>query len=98
MTQDTYENYFWVKGAYSGTVTLQLVGVTDGTIYATHDMAINGTADAWSSFTAVFDAEAAPDGNNVWQLLFDSSLVAGQDIFFDLVQLFPTTFNERQVN
>ncbi|KAL2008439.1 hypothetical protein VTN00DRAFT_6633 [Thermoascus crustaceus] len=95
VTGDTYSNYFWMKGDYKGTVTLQLVGVSSGTVYASKDLEVASTADNWTYYETSYGTTAAPDGNNVWQLLFDASEVAGSALYFDLVQLFPPTFHDR---
>lgn len=92
---DTYHNYFWIKGDYNGTVTLQLVGASSGTVYASKDLHVESTADDWTYYETSYGSTAAPDGNNVWQLLFDGSAVAGSALYFDLVQLFPVTFHNR---
>lgn len=92
---DTYSNYFWIKGDYKGTVTLQLVGASSGTVYASKDLEVASTADNWTYYETSYGSTAAADGNNVWQLLFDASAVAGSALYFDLVQLFPPTFHDR---
>lgn len=91
----TYANYFYIKGNYSGTVTLQLVGSTSGTVFASHDVTVSSTSAAWTYVETSFTASQSPDGDNVWQLLFDGSKVAGSSLWFDLVQLFPETYHGR---
>ncbi|KAF2091926.1 glycoside hydrolase family 51 protein [Saccharata proteae CBS 121410] len=91
---DTYASYFWIKGTYSGEITLRLVGKTSGIEYASKTITVtsNSTFSYWET---TFDSEQAPDGDNLWTLTFDASQVAGSSLNFDLVQLFPTTFNQR---
>ncbi|TVY19987.1 putative alpha-L-arabinofuranosidase A [Lachnellula arida] len=88
----TYANCFYIKGNYSGTVTLQLVGSTSGTVFASHDVTFTSST-AWTYVETGFTA--SPDGRHLWQLLFDGSKVAGSSLWFDLVQLFPETYHGR---
>lgn len=92
---DTYTNYFYIKGTYSGTITLQLVGNSTGTIYASHNVTVASNSSAWTYVDTSFTSTQSPDGSNVWRLLFDSSQVKGSSLWFDLVQLFPTTYHAR---
>jgi alpha-N-arabinofuranosidase len=92
---DTYANYFWMKGTYSGTVTLSLVGASSGIVYANKSITVASTSSSFTYYETTYPVTQSPDGNNVWQLTFDGSKVAGSALWFDLVQLFPVTFHER---
>ncbi|KAF8860525.1 glycoside hydrolase family 51 protein [Acephala macrosclerotiorum] len=92
---DTYANYFWVKGAYSGIVTLELVGASSGTVYASQNLTITSVAGNFTYIATTFASTQSPDGNNVWQLTFDGSKVAGGSLWFALPQLFPVTYHAR---
>lgn len=92
---DTYANYFWIKGAYSGSVTLQLVGATSGTVYATKTITVQSVASAFTYYETTYTSTQAPDGNNIWKLTFNGASVAGSALYFDLVQLFPVTYHAR---
>jgi alpha-N-arabinofuranosidase len=92
---DTYANYFFVKGTYSGTVTLQLVGSTSGIVYATHNITVASNSSAFTFVETSFTSNQSPDGNNVWSLTFDAAKVAGSSLNFALPQLFPVTYHAR---
>lgn len=92
---DTYANYFWMKGTYSGTVTLSLVGASSGIVYASQALTVASTSSSFTYYATEYPVTQSPDGNNVWQLTFDGSKVAGSALWFDLVQLFPVTFHAR---
>ena len=92
---DTYANYFWIKGAYSGTVILDLVGGTSGIVYATHNVTVTSVAGSFTYVDTSFSSTQSPDGSNVWRLRFDASQVAGSALNFALVQLFPVTYHAR---
>ncbi|KAK6607674.1 alpha-n-arabinofuranosidase a [Botrytis cinerea] len=92
---DTYANYFWIKGSYSGSVTLSLVGVASGTVYATKTITVNSVATSFTYYETTYQSTQAPDGNNVWKLTFDGAKVAGSALNFGLPQLFPVTFHKR---
>ncbi|KAK3937686.1 glycoside hydrolase superfamily [Diplogelasinospora grovesii] len=91
---DTYANYFWVKGTYSGAVTLSLYGPS-GTVYATKTITINSNSSAWSYYETTYTSTQSYESNNAWKLTFDASKVAGSALYFDLVQLFPVTYHQR---
>lgn len=94
---ETYTSEFWMKGDYEGEVTLQLVGSTSGKVYANHNMTVDSTADTFTRWETTFDSTASPDGDNEWRLLVDGNKVAGSELYFGLVQLFPPTFHSRYV-
>nr|QEI10540.1 GH51 alpha-L-arabinofuranosidase [Evansstolkia leycettana] len=91
----TYANYFWMKGKYSGTINLRLVGTSSGIVYASHNITVHSTDSQFTYYDTSFTSSASPDGNNEWQLLFDGSQVAGSSLNFGLVQLFPPTYHSR---
>ena len=95
VNNDTYANYFWVKGTYSGTVTVSLVGVSSGIVYASQAVAVASTSSSFTYYSTSFASTQSPDGNNVWQLTFDASKVAGSALYFALPQLFPVTYYAR---
>ncbi|KAJ3103306.1 hypothetical protein HK100_004229 [Physocladia obscura] len=92
---DTYSNYFWMKGAYSGTIILELVGNYSGTVYASKNISVTTSADEFSYFNTSYASTQSPDGSNVWRLRFDASKVSGSAIWFSLPQLFPSTYHGR---
>ncbi|KAH8424455.1 uncharacterized protein LDX57_002206 [Aspergillus melleus] len=91
----TYRCEFWMKGEYSGRVTLQLVGTSSGTVFASHGITTNSTWRRFTWYEAAFNATASPDGDNEFRLLFDGSKVPGMSLNFGLVQLFPPTYHDR---
>jgi alpha-L-arabinofuranosidase len=95
--ETTYANYFWMKGTYSGIVTLKLVGSESEVVYASQNITVNSNSSAFSYYETSFSSTESPDGNNEWQLLFDASKVAGSSLNFGLVQLFPPTYNNRYI-
>lgn len=92
---DTYANYFWIKGSYSGIITLSLVGSSSGIVYASQNVTVQSTAAEFTYVQITYASTQSPDGDNVWQLTFDGSKVAGGALWFSLVQLFPVTYHER---
>ena len=94
VNQDTYSSYFWVKGAYSGSMTVQLVG-GDGTSYASKDVDVTSNGTAFTYIQTTLDSKQAPSGDNVWQVTFDAASATDGSLNFGLVQLFPTTYHGR---
>ncbi|PQE04744.1 Glycoside hydrolase superfamily protein [Rutstroemia sp. NJR-2017a BBW] len=93
---DTYANYFWMKGAYSGSITLSLVGASSGTVYATKTVAVNSNSSSFTYYETTYNSAQAPDGDNVWKLTFNGATVAGSALYFGLPQLFPVTYHARE--
>ncbi|RAH46245.1 alpha-N-arabinofuranosidase A [Aspergillus brunneoviolaceus CBS 621.78] len=91
----TYWCDFWMLGDYTGMITLQLAGSSSGTIFASHNITVASTQNNFTRYTTVFNATAAPDGNNEWRLLFNASKVSGGTLNFGLPQLFPPTYKLR---
>jgi alpha-N-arabinofuranosidase len=94
---DTYANYFWMKGAYSGSITLSLVA-SSGTVYATKTVAVNSNSSSFTYYETTYNSAQAPDGDNVWKLTFNGATVAGSALYFGLPQLFPVTYHARYVS
>ena len=92
---DTYANYFWMKGAYTGDITLELVGSSSGTVYASKTISVQSVSSSFTYYETTYTSTQAPDGNNIWQLTFNGTSVAGGALYFDLVQLFPVTYHAR---
>ncbi|GAT21099.1 LOW QUALITY PROTEIN: alpha-L-arabinofuranosidase E [Aspergillus luchuensis] len=82
-----YDNYFYMKGDYSGTVNLRLVGNSSGIIYADHNITVDSTSTNFTYYETSFSSSVSADAHNVWQLRFDASKVAGSSLNFGLVQL-----------
>ncbi|KAK8197983.1 Arabinosidase A [Phyllosticta capitalensis] len=98
VTASTYNTSFWIKGDYSGSLTLRLVGASSGTVFGSASVDVTATSDDWTyvQTTALSSDETAPDANNVWEVVWDdASAVAGQTIYFDLVALYGPTFKNR---
>ncbi|KAL5354944.1 glycoside hydrolase superfamily [Aspergillus floccosus] len=95
VTNDTYRCEFWIMGAYSGPITLQLVGSASGIVYANHNITVNSMFGEFTRYETFFNSTASPDGNNEWRLLFDASRLDGGSLNFGLPQLFPPTYHSR---
>ena len=95
VNKDTYSTAFYVKGKYTGEMTISLQGKT-GTSYGSTSIQVNSNADSFTYYEAKIDATASPDGSNSWQLRFDSEKVTGNALWFDLIQLFPSTYHSRK--
>ncbi|KAJ3207225.1 hypothetical protein HDU82_003945 [Entophlyctis luteolus] len=92
---DTYRTSFWIRGAYNGTVLVELVGNSTGIVYGASTVNVTSDASSYSQFSTSFASSQSPDGNNVWRLRFDGAQVAGSSVWFSLPQLFPSTYYGR---
>ncbi|OJD40265.1 alpha-n-arabinofuranosidase a [Diplodia corticola] len=93
---DQYSTSFWIKGDYTGNVTIKLVGNYSGTEYASTTLDVSSNTSAYSYYETSFESEQAPNGNNLWTLTFDGESTAGSTLYFDLITLYPPTFNNRE--
>lgn len=89
-----YKNSFWIKGTYAGNVTLSLYGPS-GTVYASKAISISSNSSSFAYHETTYTSEQSYESDNAWSLTFDASQVAGSELYFDLVQLFPSTYNDR---
>ncbi|KKY23140.1 putative alpha-n-arabinofuranosidase a [Diplodia seriata] len=92
---DRYFTSFYVKGEYSGSVTIKLVGRHSGDEFASTTIHVSSNSNDYTRYQANFESKQAPDGLNLWTLTFDGGATAGSTLHFDLVTLYPTTFHNR---
>lgn len=93
----TFQNYFWIKGEYSGSATVRLVSQDGGEEYASSELEVLSNADEFTYVTTSFPTVKAPNGNVLYELTVDGDLVAGKSLHFGLLQLFPETYKARFV-
>ncbi|OJD34395.1 alpha-n-arabinofuranosidase a [Diplodia corticola] len=92
---DQYFTSFYVKGAYSGSVTIKLVGRDSGTEFASVTLDVSSNTNDYTYYQTNFESRQAPDGLNLWTLTFDGGKTAGSTLHFDIITLYPTTFHNR---
>jgi alpha-N-arabinofuranosidase len=95
ITKDTYNSSFWLKGDYNGDATIKLVGKLDGIEYASKKIHVNSSSNSFKYFEATLSARAAPDGENLWVLVFDAKKVTEGSLNVGLIQLFAPTYHSR---
>ena len=94
VNRDTYSSAFFMKGNYSGDVTVSLKGPS-GSTYASNNVSVRSTGENFTYYELPLESAASPSGENVWQLDVPASEVAGSTLWFDLIQLYPTTYHSR---
>ena len=94
VNKDTYFSAFYMKGNYKGDVIISLKGGS-GDAYASQNVTVNSGLGNFTYYELSLEATASPDGNNWWQLEFLADKVAGTSLWFDLIQLYPTTYHSR---
>lgn len=65
------------------------------TTYANATVAVNSNSSAFTYYETSFTSTQSYESDNYWELTFDASKVAGSALNFDLVQLYPTTYQDR---
>jgi len=91
-----YNGSFWVKGAYTGTFTASLRSNLTNQTFGSVQIQGTTSANAWTqhNFTLTPDT-AAPNSNNTFVITFDAAGVTGNSLDFNLISLFPPTYNNR---
>ncbi|OCL11008.1 glycoside hydrolase family 51 protein [Glonium stellatum] len=93
VTENTYNSSFWLKGSYSGDATVKLVGKTSSIEYASETIHVDSSSNSFSYFEVTLSTRTAPDGENLWVLVFDAEKVTGGSLNVGLIQLFAPTYN-----
>ncbi|KAJ5593742.1 hypothetical protein N7537_010646 [Penicillium hordei] len=90
-----YTGSFYVKGAYEGSFTASLLS-SSGKVLATTKVASKSVANDWVQHEFVLaPKEKASDTKNKFSLTFDGSKASSGSLDFNLISLFPPTWNDR---
>ncbi|OAX84665.1 hypothetical protein ACJ72_00957 [Emergomyces africanus] len=96
VSSELYTSAFFMKGPYSGVVTLSLRGRTSDIVFVSHTFDVESDSNEFTRHETKFESKPAPDGNNIWTLTFDACKVAGASLYVSLIQLYPRTFLDRK--
>ncbi|CEJ57847.1 Putative Alpha-L-arabinofuranosidase A [Penicillium brasilianum] len=90
-----YSGSFYVKGSYKGSFTASLQS-SSGQVFASAQVASKSVANDWvqHEFTLT-PKKTASSSNNTFVLTFDASKATGGLLDFNLISLFPPTWNDR---
>jgi alpha-N-arabinofuranosidase len=89
-----FSSYFWIKGTYSGSIEVSLYDTSDNTVWGSTTVDVTSTADDWIEVSANLTATQSTDASNAWGVSFDASQVAGGELYFGLVRLYPETYHD----
>ncbi|KKK21748.1 alpha-L-arabinofuranosidase A [Aspergillus ochraceoroseus] len=91
-----YSGSFYVKGSYKGAFTASLQSASTGQVFASTNIASKSVANGWTQhhFT-LYPRKNAPDTNNTFSITFDASKTSDGSLDFNLISLFPPTWNNR---
>lgn len=95
-SQGIYTTLVWIKGTYSGQVTVSLVSNASGTVFGSVKFPVTSTASGFTYFDnklTVTQSSTALD--NVWRLTYEASGATDGHLYFGLPQLFPPTYKGR---
>ncbi|CAL5867144.1 uncharacterized protein PFLUO_LOCUS1356 [Penicillium psychrofluorescens] len=91
-----YSGSFYVKGSYNGKFTAKLQSITSGKILANTTITSKCAGDGWVQHEFVLMPETtASNTNNTFSLTFDASKTSDGYLDFNLISLFPPTWNNR---
>ncbi|KAJ5953066.1 Glycoside hydrolase superfamily [Penicillium vulpinum] len=90
-----YTGSFYVKGSYKGSFTASLLS-SSGKILATTKITSKTVANRWVQHRFVLTPkEKSADTKNTFSLTFDGSKASSGSLDFNLISLFPPTWNDR---
>ena len=91
-----YDGSFWVRGNYNGSFTVALQSNLTDQTFASKQIPAVSTASQWTQVNFTLNPPtAASNVNNSFALTFDPSGAANGALQFNLISLFPPTFNGR---
>ncbi|KAL4891408.1 Arabinosidase A [Aspergillus ambiguus] len=90
-----YQNSFWIKGDFSGEITVRLVGNETGTDYGSTTFNQSSTMDDYTKVSVKFPTTKAPDGAVLYELTVDGESVQGSSLSFAMFELFAQTYKSR---
>ncbi|KAI9037472.1 alpha-L-arabinofuranosidase A [Aspergillus affinis] len=91
-----YTGSFYVKGAYKGSFTASIQSNSTGEVFASTKVKSKSVRGEWTQheFTLT-PRKAAPNTKNTFSISFDASKTAEGSLDFNLISLFPPTYNDR---
>lgn len=91
-----YSGSFYSYGAYTGNFVVSVVSDITAEVFASATIPSRSTADAWVEHTYEFSPfRDAPSSNNSFVLQYVAA--PGTTLNFNLISLFPPTYNNRSV-
>ncbi|KAI1454587.1 glycoside hydrolase family 51 protein [Annulohypoxylon moriforme] len=92
-----YSGSFWVRGAYSGRFTASLQSNVTGDTFGTVSIPSQSSREQWVEHSFdITPSKDAPNSNNTFVLTFDASGMGNDSLDFNLISLFPPTYNGRK--
>ncbi|KAI9935036.1 hypothetical protein ASPWEDRAFT_44615 [Aspergillus wentii DTO 134E9] len=94
--EQKYTGSFYVKGSYNGSFTASLQSNETSDVFASVEIASASVRGAWTqhNFTLT-PTKAAGDVKNTFSISFDASQAVDGSLDFNLISLFPPTWNDR---
>ncbi|KAJ5307027.1 hypothetical protein N7508_006042 [Penicillium antarcticum] len=90
-----YSGSFYVKGSYMGSFTASLRSST-GKVLASTKVTSKSVADHWVQHSFILTpSKKAANSNNTFSLTFDGPKASSGSLDFNLISLFPPTWNNR---
>jgi alpha-N-arabinofuranosidase len=90
-------NTFWIKGDFSGDITVRLVGNDTGTEYGSTKFSQSSNSSDFTKVSTKIPTTKAPDGAVLYELTVDGGSVGNSSLNFALFELFPQTYKSRFV-
>ncbi|KAK0649122.1 glycoside hydrolase superfamily [Cercophora newfieldiana] len=95
--EQKYTGSFYVKGSYNGSFTASLQSALgEKEVFGSVEVASKSVADTWTQHKFVLvPSKAAKNSNNTFSITFDASATEAGALDFNLISLFPPTYNNR---
>ncbi|KAH9843359.1 Glycoside hydrolase family 51 protein [Teratosphaeria destructans] len=89
-----YNGSFWVFGGFESNITIRLVSL-ESEVYTEASVYVCASSSSWTQYHYSFTpSESAPNSNNTLNFTFPSSSLKNS-ANFNLLSLFPPTYNDR---
>ena len=88
---------FYMKGDYQGSISIKIVGNSEGSIHGSTSLRVNSTASEFRYFESSFAVSGSYYPAH-WELTFDESVDAEETFYFGLVQLWGVSERDRSVH
>ncbi|THC94799.1 hypothetical protein EYZ11_005745 [Aspergillus tanneri] len=94
--EQKYTGSFYVKGSYEGEFTASLESKITGEVFASIKVPSRSVRHGWTQHNFTLTPyKSSPNVNNTFTVSFDASKTADGSLDFNLISLFPPTWNDR---
>ena len=91
-----YTGSFYVEGDFTGDIVASFVSDLTGQVFTTTNVTVKSTSGQWTQYNYTLNpTTSASNTNNSLAITFDASDAKSGSLNFNLISLFPPTYNNR---